>query len=246
MSPKGLCYGRRMHPKKLAARVALYKEIYATFNAPVSRFDCGKKCAPHNNGEPVCCSTEHAIPIADKAEFELLRSRTDLWRRYKPTDAQARREIAGMHADCIAIECKGARHCERDNRTMACRAFPFYPYMDRKGEILGLTYFWAFEDRCWVISNMHVATREFIKECLTAYETVFAQDKLEYETNLRLSADMRRVFARSNKPIPLIGRDGGYFLIEPRTHVMRPVRPDEFPKFGPYKDEARVAVAAAE
>jgi hypothetical protein len=233
-----------MTPKTRAARVELYRRVYQDFQAPVSRFDCGRKCAPHNGGEPVCCSTDHAIPIADKAEFELLRSRTDLWRRYTPNDAAARREVAGMHRDCVAIECKGARHCERDNRTMACRAFPFFPYMTRAGEIVGLAYFWAFEDRCWVISNLAVVTTDFVRECIAAYEAVFAVDRLEYETNLRLSADMRRVFARSERIIPVIGRDGGYYAVEPRSHRLRPATPAEFPKFGPYQDEAPEAVAA--
>jgi hypothetical protein len=233
-----------MTPKTRAARVELYRRVYQDFQAPVSRFDCGRKCAPHNGGEPVCCSTDHAIPIADKAEFELLRSRTDLWRRYTPNDAAARREVAGMHRDCVAIECKGARHCERDNRTMACRAFPFFPYMTRAGEIVGLAYFWAFEDRCWVISNLAVVTTDFVRECIAAYEAVFAVDRLEYETNLRLSADMRRVFARTERIIPVIGRDGGTYAVEPRSHHLRPATPAEFPKFGPYTDEAPEAVAA--
>jgi hypothetical protein len=233
-----------MTPKARAARIELYRRVYETFRAPVSRFDCGRKCAPHNGGEPVCCSTEHAIPIADKAEFELLRSRTDLWRRYTPNDAAARREVAGMHRDCIAIECKGARSCERENRTMACRAFPFFPYMTRQGEIIGLAYFWAFEDRCWVISNLAVVTQDFVRECISAYEAIFAIDRLEYETNLRLSADMRRVFARTDRIIALVGRDGGYYAIEPRTHRLRPATPAEFPKFGPYRDEPPEALAA--
>jgi hypothetical protein len=233
-----------MNAKTRAARIELYRRIYETFQAPVSRFDCGRKCAPHNGGEPVCCSTEHAIPVADRPEFDLLRSRSDLWRRYKPPDAQARREIADLHDDCVAIECKGARHCERDNRTMACRAFPFFPYMTRAGEIVGLAYYWAFEDRCWVISNLGIVTPEFVRECIAAFEMVFAADRLEYETHLRLAADMRRVFARRNKIIPIVGRDGTFLAVEPRTHVLRRVVPDEFPAFGPYQNEARSAAAA--
>lgn len=233
-----------MTPKTRAARVEMYRRIYDAFQAPVSRFDCGRKCAPHNGGEPVCCSTEHAIPVADRPEFDLLRSRTDLWRRYKPTDAQARRELADLHSDCVAIECKGARHCERDNRTMACRAFPFFPYMTRDGEILGLSYYWSFEDRCWVISNLAIVTPAFVRECIAAYEMVFAADRDEHEAHLRLAADMRRVFARRNAIIPIVGRDGAFFAVEPRTHVLRPASPAEFPAFGPYKNESRIAAAA--
>jgi hypothetical protein len=87
-------------------------------------------------------------------------------------------------------------------------------------------------------------TADFVRECLAAYEAIFAVDQLEYDTNLRLSADMRRVFARSERIIPIIGRDGGYYAVEPRTHRLRAATPAEFPKFGPYQDEAPDALAA--
>ena len=214
------------------------------FQAPVSAFDCGRKCAPHNGGEPACCSTEHAIPIADRAEFDLLRSRSDLWRRYTPTDAAARREVGDLHRDCVAIECKGARHCERENRTLACRAFPFGPYLTRDGAFIGLTYFPSFEDTCWVISNLGVVTPRFARECIAAFEAVFAVDRLEYEAHLQSSASMRRTFTRRNRIFPVIDRAGTLFAVEPRTHAVRPAAPTEFPAFGPYKHEAWIGAAA--
>ena len=230
------------HPTK--ARIELYRRVYESFTAPVSRFDCGRKCAPHNGGTPVCCDTEHAVPILDKGEFALLTSRTDLWRRYKPTDADGRAIVADMHVENCAAECKGAAFCERENRTMACRAFPFFPYITREREIVGLGYFWTFEDRCWVISHLEIVTPEFVRECLGAFETIFAEDPLEFDTNRDLSADMRRVFTRQNRVIPLVGRDGAYYVVEPRTHRIRPATPAEFPRHGPYRDEPRQADAA--
>ena len=77
-----------------------YARVYARFTAPVSRFDCGQKCAPHNGGSPVCCSADHAVPIVDKAEYALLKSRTDLWHDYKPDDAAGRKIVAELHVIC--------------------------------------------------------------------------------------------------------------------------------------------------
>ncbi len=232
-----------MPAKPKASRVELYRRVYASFTAPVSRFDCGQKCAQHNGGTPVCCSTEHAVPILDKAELKLLRSRSDLWRPYKPTDAAGREIVADMHEDCCAAECKGAAFCERDNRTMACRAFPFFPYMNREGEILGLSYYWGFVDRCWLMNHLEVVTTQFIGECLDAYQTIFAEDPEEYDCNKDLAADMRRVYTRWNKPLPLLARDGTLYAIEPRTHVQRPARPGDFPMEGWYRDDKPVAAA---
>ncbi len=223
-----------------AERIELYRKVYKDFQAPVSRFDCGRKCAPHNNGTPVCCETEHAIPIADRAEFDLLKSRSDLWKKYKPTDAASRKEVSDLHRECIAIECKGAQFCERDNRTMACRAFPFFSYMDRDGKILGLSHYWYFEDRCWMANHYETVTKDFIVECLDAFEAIFAIDKEEYDIIVRLGADTRRVYSRWDRNIPLLTREGKLFAIEPRTHKMRPAKIDEFPRHGFYKDDKSV------
>src|SRR5687767_967474 len=111
-----------------------FAQLYDGFNAPVSRFDCGRKCAPLNGGEPVCCSTQNAVPVVHKVEFELLKTRTDLWTKFKPYDYSTREIVAELTSDCTAIACKGARHCERDQRTIACRGFPFFPYITRERE----------------------------------------------------------------------------------------------------------------
>lgn len=221
----------------MAAPSEIYRRIYDNFRTSISRYDCGRMCAPHNDGEPVCCTTKHAVPIVDKTEWALLHSRTDLWRAYKPADAAGREIVRTLHKDCKAVECKGARHCERDNRSMSCRTFPFFPYFTRAREFVGLAYYWTFEDRCWVMSNLQIVDPQFVKEFIAAYELLFQHDDDEKEGLIEYSGHMRRVFSRWNRIIPLIGRDGGYLAVEPRTHVIRPARIEEFGKHGPYKDE---------
>jgi hypothetical protein len=227
-------------------RPADFKAVYDRFQANVSRFDCGRFCAPLNNGQPVCCDTTHAIPVVDRPEFDLLKSRTDLWRRFRPQDATARKIVADLHKDCVAVECKGARFCERDNRTLACRAFPFYPYFNREGELLGLGTYWIFADRCWLISNMQVVERDFIREFIAAYEYVFARDEEERDAMKRHSANHRRVATRSGKPILLIGREGGFLKVMPRTAELRPATLKDLVKTGPYKSPRAYARAVKE
>jgi hypothetical protein len=218
-----------------------YRRIYQQFQSSISRHDCGKHCSPHNGGEPVCCSTKDAVPLVDKWEWELLKGRTQMWRPYVPNDASGRKIVEDLHEDCRAIECKGARHCERDNRTMACRTFPFFPYIDRAGRFIGLAYLWDFEDRCWVISNLQIVDKGFVAEFIDAYELLFTHDKEELAANRDHSATMRRVFSRWKRVIPLIGRDGTPMAIEPVTHVVRPASYAEFPKHGPYRVDAMAA-----
>ncbi len=181
-----------MQPKDFA-------ELYDKFQANVSRYDCGRFCAPLNGGTPVCCSTQHAVPVVEKTEFALLKTRSDLWHRFKPYDATTKKIVSELASSCCAIECKGAMFCERDNRTLACRAFPFYPYINREGEFIGIGTYWIYEDRCWLMSNMQVVERDFLEEFIAAYEFCFAKDPAEFETMKQHSATHRRTFTRLKK-----------------------------------------------
>jgi len=222
-----------------------FAQIYERFRAAISRYDCGKKCAPLNGGEPVCCSTAHAVPVADRAEWALLRGRSDLWRRFKPHDASTKTIVEELAGHCIAIECKGAAHCERDNRTIACRSFPFFPYITRAGEFVGLAYYWNYENLCWVISNLGIVERDFVREFAQAFETIFQHDPDEFTTMRDHSASMRRVFTRWRRVIPLIGRDGGYFKVLPRGGRIVSAKIEEFESHGPYRSDAAYARAVA-
>jgi hypothetical protein len=197
-----------------------YAEIYRRFEAPISkRYDCGSKCAPLNNGSPVCCSAENAIPIVEHSEWELLKSRSDLWRPFKPKNAAERAEVADLKGSaCRAVECKGARHCERDNRSMACRSFPFFPYFSPGGGgVVGLATYWTFEGQCWVISNLTIVEAPFVKEMIDSHEYLFAIDKDWENTYRAQSATMRGVYSRKGKRFPVIGRGGEYYWVLPKS-----------------------------
>jgi hypothetical protein len=224
-----------------------FARLYERFNAPVCKFDCGRKCAPLNGGSPVCCSTQDAVPVVHKAEFKLLQSRTDLWKRFKPYDAATRKIVDELTTSSCAIECKGAAFCERHNRTIACRAFPFFPYVSRERQVLGLSVYWIFEDRCWMMSNMRLVEKPFIEECLDTWHAIFAKDKEEWETYVDYSATMRRVFSRWCRRIPVLDRDARLLLVDPSTGETRRGRTEEYPRYGPFVSEAayRRAIRAA-
>jgi len=211
--------------------------LYEGFKAPVARFDCGRKCAPLNNGEPVCCSTQNAVPVVHKVEFELLKTRTDLWSRFKPYDYATRQIVGDLTPDCMAIQCKGARFCERDNRSIACRGFPFYPYITRERLFIGLGTYWTFEDRCWMMSNLEIVDRVFIDQFVATYEALFVKDEAEFRTYLDFSAAARRVFSRWGRKIPLLGRRGELLIVEPSTGEARPGRTKDYPKAAPFNSE---------
>lgn len=223
-----------------------FAALYNGFNAAISHFDCGQKCSPLNGGEPVCCSTQNAVPIVHKTEFKLLKGRTDLWSKFKPYDATTGRIVEDLTPDCTAIRCKGARYCERDNRTIACRGFPFYPYITRQRQFVGIGTYWAFEDRCWMMSNLEIVDRKFVDEFITTYETMFAKDQGEFTTYVNFSASARRVFSRWGRKIALLGRKGELLIVEPSSGDIRPGKKSDFPKVGPFSSGRAYRIAVLE
>ncbi len=236
-----------MKPLPLSQRD--FRAIYRRFSAPIARrFDCGRFCAPLNDGAPVCCSTGHAIPVARLAEWQLLSSRTKLWRRFKPYDAHTRKIVAELDSDCRAIACKGAAFCERDNRTLACRAFPFFPYFTKEADLAGITCYWGFEDRCWVASNLWIVEKAFIAELIAAYQYLFARDREEEEVFISHSAQMRRVFSRRGQAISLLDKSGRAFLIPPKSGgTLKPAHAKNFAVHNIFRSQKnyRYAVKAA-
>lgn len=218
-----------------------FGEIFKKFTANVSRHDCGKYCAPLNGGVPVCCDTENAVPVAHKAEFNWLKSRTDLWRRYVPPkgDKSGQEIIDDLPDNCAAIACKGARFCERDNRSLSCRAFPFFPYITKEREFFGLAHYWNFEDKCWLVSNLKVIEKSFIDEFVVAMNRVFELDPEEFDMFRDHAAYMRRVFTRKKRIIPILGRDGKYYKIKPGSDGrIVPAKLSDFEPIGPYRSQA--------
>jgi hypothetical protein len=64
--------------------------LYQQFNAPVTDFDCGLKCAPHNsNGKPFCCDICQAVPAAFRLEWQYLQRNTDLWHTWRGDECVA-------------------------------------------------------------------------------------------------------------------------------------------------------------
>lgn len=215
-----------------------YESIYAGFEAPVSKYDCGRYCAEHNDGVPVCCSTKHCIPVARREEWDFLQTRSDLWHRYKPRTADEKKIKDELPRSILLIECKGAAACERENRSLSCRAFPFFPYVTRDYNFVGLTVYWHFEELCWVMSNLQIVERPFLNEFVSTFDLLFRRIPGELENFRDYSATMRRAFSRMKRTIPLLGRDGFHYEVTPKTGDLHPVGVETFAKHGPYQDAA--------
>jgi hypothetical protein len=211
--------------------------IYSEFTAPLCKQDCGKRCAPHNEGgHPFCCDTRHAVPTAYATEWEYLKSETGLWHLWQ---GENRAETARLEGETPAglrlIECLGSDHCQRDYRSITCRAFPFFPYIDSCGVFLGMTYYHEYRDRCWIISHLEEVTQEFQTQFIRAYEYLFARMPVEKENFSAHSAEIRRVYSQSRRRIHILHRDGKTYAISPHSEKIEEITSQSLPRFGIYQ-----------
>jgi hypothetical protein len=214
-----------------------FDKIYSRFQSPIAAFDCGHKCAPYNeNGVPFCCDLQHAVPTAYEAEWIYLQENTDLWRRI---NGEGNRDWTDLQAETpaghVLIACQGHERCQRGFRSITCRSFPFFPYLNRGCDFIGLSYYWEYEDVCWVISNLQIVSPVYREEFIVVYETLFELYPDEVETFAYHSEVMRDMFSRERRAIPLLHKDGRFYKISPNNERMRRVQAADLPKFGPYK-----------
>jgi len=214
-----------------------YSAIYTSFHAPITELDCGRKCAPHHDyGVPFCCDTRHAVPTAYHSEWAFLQANTELWHLWEGEDPEGFAELrAETPPGQVLIACLGHEHCQREYRSITCRAFPFFPYFNSKSDFLGLSYYWEFEDCCWVISNLGVVSAAYRRAFVKAYEVLFERHPEEIRNFSYYSDYMRRAFEGNRRAIPMLHRNGHVYKISPQDERMRRVKVESLTKFGVYK-----------
>jgi len=220
-----------------------FPNLYNRFQLPVVPFDCGELCAPHNpNLKPFCCDICHAVPSAYHQEWDFLAANTDLWHPWRGD------ECIGSHEDpwnlmaetpetmCL-VACLGPDKCQRMFRSLSCRQFPFFPYITPDNVFVGLAYNWAFEDTCWVISHLDQVSDDYRVQFVQFYDHFFLKNPGEIRTYAERSFQIRSDFMALKRSIPILHRDGGYYLLRPINQRLRAVEPDRLPLFGVYQEK---------
>ena len=219
-----------------------FAELYREFHSPVTEFDCGDRCAPYNErGVPFCCDINHAVPAAYQDEWTYLRCNTNLWRPWQSDDTALMEALNQQTPPGqVLISCLGHLLCQREYRSITCRSFPFFPYITLSGEFIGLSYYWQYEDRCWVISHLEMVSEKYLSEFVKVFDFIFEQMPEELATYRHFGIIMRRVFGRKHRSIPLLHRNGMAYKVSPRTGQMRRCTPNKFSQFGPYQIAAEL------
>lgn len=216
--------------------------IYKKFQVPISKINCGEKCAPFNERAiPFCCDLRHTVPTAYRNEWKYLRENTDLWHAIDQNELEFYSELLEkLPDDQVLIGCKGHAFCERDYRAISCRSFPFFPYLNANNEIIGMVYFWEYENRCWVISNLDVVNPEFVEAFVKTYEVLLKNFPMELKSFRYQIELMYRHHSKLRQSIILIHRNGDFYNVYPGSGQMRKISKTDLPKFDPYKIAAEL------
>lgn len=213
-----------------------FQKLYSDFAMPLAEIDCGKKCGPHNEyGVPFCCDIQQVVPSAFELEWAYLRENTDLWQPWSSSGDLAQELDEELQDGQVLLMCLGHRECQREYRTLTCRAFPFYPYLDRNGEFRGMSYYPDFRQVCWIISNLNLVSQDFKEGFQRAFERIFDlypdyhQNFLGYCDYVRLKASAKE------EEVILLDFSGKVFAIDPQTERINQVEYKDLPAFGPYE-----------
>jgi hypothetical protein len=216
---------------------AHFKQLYETFSSPITHLDCGQKCGPYNeHAVPICCDINLVIPAAYQKEWEYLQDESDLWKPWLSESEKVQDQIhENLQEGQVLIQCLGHKHCQRQFRSITCRAFPFYPYLTSSGEFLGLGYYWDFRNECWIISNLAFVSLKYKLEFKKAYQRLFDLFPDTLSAYLDFCSHMREVFTREDEDIVVMGFCGELFLVDPDTEGILKGDYDELKAYGPFQ-----------
>jgi hypothetical protein len=184
--------------------------IYRNFDSTPVRFDCGKLCASKNDGVPFCCDSGWLIPVMFREEFSYLRGRTNLWRRFQPKTKHEKDIVAETDECTVFGDCLGHERCDRRFRSVSCRMFPFEPYLDLEGNLLGLVYNYRLGKNCPLVDKPKLVSKKFISDQIKMWKYIFNKLPSERDVYRDQSIQVRRYLSGKKKPIIIFTPKGYY------------------------------------
>ncbi|MFQ6092509.1 MAG: hypothetical protein ACE5OR_07500 [bacterium] len=184
--------------------------IYRHYDSTPLRYDCGRLCAPKNEGIPSCCDTVRLIPVMYKREFKYLQKRTGLWKRFRPKTKHEKRLVAETDKGTVFGKCLGPERCDRRYRSISCRIFPFEPYLDLEGNLLGLVYNYRLGNKCPLVDKPQLISKKFVSDQIKMWKYIFKKEPSERDVYRDESIQVRRYLSRKKKPIYIFTPKGYY------------------------------------
>ena len=164
---------------------------YRLMSVRMTDIDCGRLCAPKNEGIPYCCDQDSVVPLLYRDEYRWHRGQDRFWKKMQVRTAEHRRLIKDTHPYNVFAECPGPGQCSRGKRALVCRMFPFEPYVDKEGNVLGLVYQDERKDGCPLIGKPKSAYNpKYLANSIRFWQEVL--DSLPHERELYMGESRKR------------------------------------------------------
>ena len=178
------------------------ERFYRILSVPMTDFDCGSYCTPQNNGVPYCCDQENLVPVLFKDEFKWNRKKGAFWEKMPVQTKSDKRLIKDSCSYNIFAMCPGPQNCRRTLRALVCRLFPFEPFLDHMGCVIGLVYQNGENECCSLFGRpQQIYNQTYIRNCIQVWQelvNIFPEEKDMY---IRESRKRKRDAARTGKPV---------------------------------------------
>jgi hypothetical protein len=165
------------------------RRFYRMLSVKMTDFDCGKHCAPKNNNVPHCCDREKVQPLLFKDEYDLHRKQGTFWRKMPIKTKADKKLVQDTCSYNVFAVCPGAQDCRRTLRAMVCRLFPFEPFIDDKGFVLGLVYIGDKNGDCALMGKpRRIYNPAYIRNCIRVWQElvdIFPEEKDMYVSESR-------------------------------------------------------------
>lgn len=161
-------------------------------SAPMISFDCGRFCVKANRGGPLCCDQKKFIPLLFKAEYRLLKERGQLWTRM-PVITKAEKKLVEDICDYnVFCLCQGVKSCRRSLRSLSCRAFPFEPFVNADGKVIGIVFQYEKKEKCPLIGMPEsVFNPRYIRNSIIFWQEII--DIIPEEKDLFIDESRKRI-----------------------------------------------------
>jgi hypothetical protein len=182
------------------------KRFYRLLSVPMIDFDCGKLCAPKNNGIPVCCGNEDVVPVLFHEEYKYHSRNGGFWKRASTDNKEIKKFIDESEDYYVFSECPGPAGCQRSKRSLNCMTFPLEPHVTKDGKVVGLAYADARDVNCPLIGRpQKIFNPLFIRNSIKFWEEIFELYPEEKEMYIEESKKRERKLNRIRRERKKLG-----------------------------------------
>ncbi len=172
------------------------QRFYRMLSVRMTDSDCGRYCAPQNNDVPYCCDQEKLVPVLFKDEYKWHRKQGDFWKKMSIQTKSDKRLVQDSCSYNVFATCPGVKNCRRTLRSLACRLFPFEPFIDKTGCVMGLVYQNGENECCSLFGKpQRIYNQTYIRNAIRVWQElvdIFPEEKDMYmlESRKRQAARM--------------------------------------------------------